>query len=74
MEKINHYMMKHLARVRESQKYKEFKYRKTLKDAISKRGEKSKVIAWEVMYNDSYICTLDTLKEVKQYIEHKANT
>lgn len=67
-------MMPFLAKPRVSSKYKDFKYKKVQKQVIWRRGEKASVIAWEIYYNDSYITTMDTLKEVNHYIKLKAST
>ena len=75
-EKISHYMLKHLTRRRilQSEKLRNFKYQKTVVPSRSKSRPKDGRIAWDVFYNDSYIMSFDTLKEVKYFITEKANT
>lgn len=67
-------MLPYLKTQRCSKIYREFSYKKTLKDSINKKKELHKVIAWDVFYMGSYITTLDTLKEVRHFIDEKANT
>ena len=69
----NHFMLKHLTQNRTSDKFPGFSYRKVLKDSSGKHGYISKVIAWDVFESDKKLTTLDTLKEVKYYIETLAN-
>lgn len=64
-----HYMLPHHSQVRSSPKIAPYSYRKTIKDARSKRGEKYKVIEWEVYKQDLLEIKLGTLKEVTYYIE-----
>jgi hypothetical protein len=68
-EQINHFMLKHLTQNRTSDKFRGFSYRKVLKDSSGKHGYISKVIAWDVYESDKKLTTLDTLKEVKYYIQ-----
>jgi hypothetical protein len=68
-EQVNHYMMKHLTQNRISDKFRGFSYRKILKDSSTTRGRIYKVIAWDVFESDKKLTTLDTLKEVKYYIQ-----
>jgi hypothetical protein len=68
---MNQYMLKHLTKNRTSDKYRGFSYKKVLVDSINKKGEVNKVIAWDIFYSDKRLTTLDTLKEVKYYIETK---
>lgn len=68
-EQINHFMLKHLTQNRTSDKFRGFSYRKILKDSLGTRGRIYKVIAWEIFESDKKLTTLDTLKEVKYYIE-----
>lgn len=68
----NHYMLKHLVQNRTSDRFRGFSYRKVLKDSSGKHGYISKVIAWDVFESDKKLTTLDTLKEVKFYIETRA--
>jgi|APFre7841882793_1041355.scaffolds.fasta_scaffold101012_1 hypothetical protein len=69
----NHFMLKHLTQNRTSDKFRGFSYRKVLKDSSGKHGYISKVIAWDVFESDKKLTTLDTLKEVKYYIQTLAN-
>ena len=69
-ETMNQYMLKHLIQNRTSDKYRGFSYRKILVDSNRTKGY-SKVIAWDIYYQDVRLTTLDTLKEVKYYIETK---
>lgn len=75
-------MLPHLTKNRESDKFRGFSYRKKLVDrshvyVIKPTGKskivKSKVIAWDVFYQDTYLAEFDTLKEVKYFIKEKAN-
>ena len=68
---MNQYMMKYLVRQRTLQKYSNFKYQKTLIDSRTKKGQVTKVIAWDVYFSGVKLTTLGTLKEVKYYIETK---
>lgn len=68
---MNQYMMKYLVRPRTLQKYSNFSYQKILIDSKTKKGEVSKVIAWDVYFSGVKLTTLGTLKEVKYYIETK---
>jgi hypothetical protein len=70
---MNQYMMKHLIQNRTSDRFRGFSYRKTLVNSNRTRGY-SKVIAWDIYYQDVKLTTLDTLKEVKYYIESKTRT
>ena len=72
-EQVNHFMLKHLVQNRTSDKFRGFSYRKVLKDSSGKHGYISKVIAWDVFESDKKLTTLDTLKEVKYYIQTLAN-
>jgi hypothetical protein len=72
-EQVNHFMLKHLTQNRTSDKFRGFSYRKILKDSLGTRGRIYKVIAWEIFESDKKLTTLDTLKEVKYYIETLAN-
>jgi hypothetical protein len=63
--------MRYLVRPRTLKKYGNFSYQKVLIDSINKRGEVSKVIAWDVYFSGVKLTTLGTLKEVKYYIETK---
>jgi len=66
-------MLKHLTKRRDSDRFRGFSYRKTLRDVTNRKGvTTSKVIAWEISYENEYLTTLDTLKEVTYYIETKA--
>lgn len=67
---MNQYMLKHLTQNRTSDKYRGFSYRKTLVTSNRTKGY-TLVIAWDVYYQDKKLTTLDTLKEVKYYIETK---
>ena len=64
-------MLKHLARPRISDVYKEFTYTRIL---VPSKITKHKIINWEIHFNGSYVITLETLKEVKRFISEKANT
>jgi hypothetical protein len=71
---MNHYMLAHLTKNRESDKFRGFSYRKTLKDSKSNSNYyQSKVIAWDVYYSERKLATLDTLKEVKHFISTEAS-
>jgi len=65
---MNQYMMKYLVRPRTLKTYVLYSYQKTLVDSITKRGEVTKVIAWDVYFCGIKTATLPNLKEVKQYI------
>ena len=65
--------MKHLIQNRTSDRFRGYSYRKTLVDSIRTKGY-TKVIAWDIYYQDKKLTTLDTLKEVKYYIESKTRT
>lgn len=79
-------MLEHLSKNRESDKFRGFSYRKKLVDRTRTkvviypsgnkgvRHIKSKVIAWDVMFHGKVLTEFDTLKEVKHYINEKANT
>lgn len=74
---MSHYMLAHLIKNRESDKFRGFSYRKTLKDTgfvHQVKNVPTKVIAWDVYYKDEKLIQLDTLKEVNHYIKEKANT
>ena len=66
----------HLRRLRYSDqdKLREFSYARTIVPALDKRNAKRLRYAWAVSYNSSYIITLPTLKEVKEFIQRKVNT
>jgi len=69
---VNHYMLKHLVQNRTSDKFRGFSYRKILVDSSNNRkGYQAKVIAWDIYYQNVRLTQLDTLKEVKYYIETK---
>jgi len=68
---MNQYMLDYLVRPRTLNKYSGFTYKKTLIDSSKKRGRNAKVIAWDVYFKDVKLTTLETLKEVKYYIETK---
>jgi hypothetical protein len=68
---MNQYMLKHLTQNRTSDRFRGFSYRKILVDSRNKRGEINKAIAWDIYYQDVRLTTLDTLKEVKYYIDTK---
>lgn len=67
---MNQYMMEHLTKNRSSDRFRGFSYRKTLIASNRTKGY-TKVIAWDVYYKDVKLTTLDTIKEVKHYIETK---
>jgi hypothetical protein len=69
---MNQYMMKHLVQNRTSDRFRGFSYRKTLISSSRTKGY-SKVIAWDIYYQDTKLTTLGTLKEVKYYIESKTS-
>ena len=63
-------MLPHHTRERKSDKFRGFSYRKVLKDSDARRYRgQSKVIAWDVLFKGDKLATLDTLKEVKHFIE-----
>lgn len=66
---MTHYMLPHHASIRTSAKIRPYSYRKVIVDTKSKRGEKYKVIEWEVYKQDLLEIKLGTLKEVTYYIE-----
>lgn len=66
-----HYMLEHLRKNRTSDRFRGFSYRKTL--IQSSRTKYTKVIAWDIYYQDKKLTTLDTLKEVRHYIESKTS-
>jgi hypothetical protein len=69
-------MLKHLTRQRtlRENKYKEFSYRKALRNSYNSRGRLSQVIVWDVFYNSSFIQQFENLSEVKKFIKEKAET
>lgn len=68
-------MLPYLTKQRDSKIMREFSYKKTLvKTSYNKRNPNNRVIAWDVFYLGSYIDTFSTLKEVKAFIDEKANT
>lgn len=67
---MNQYMLKHLTQNRTSDRFRGFSYRKVLVPSNKTHGY-THVIAWDVYYQDVKLTTLDTLKEVKYYIETK---
>jgi hypothetical protein len=67
-----HYMLEHLRKNRTSDRFRGFSYRKTLISSNRTKGY-SKVIAWDIYYQDTKLTTLGTLKEVKYYIESKTS-
>ncbi len=64
-------MLKHLTTNRSSDRFRGFSYRKVLVDSRTKRGERTKIINWDVYYQDTKLTTLPYLKDVKCYIETK---
>jgi hypothetical protein len=68
-----HYMLEHLRKNRTSDRFRGFSYRKTLVTSARTKGY-TKVIAWDIFYQDKKLTTLDTLKEVRYYIESKTRT
>lgn len=73
---MNHYMLKHLTRQRRlrENKYKDFSYKKTLRNSYNGRGDLSQVIVWDVFYNSSFIQQFENLSQVKEFIKEKAET
>ncbi len=69
---MNQYMLKHLTKNRTSDRFRGFSYKKVLVTSTRSK-EYNKVIAWDVYYKDVKLTTLDTLKEVKYYIESKTS-
>lgn len=65
-------MMNYLTKPRKSDKFRGFSYRKTLRDSLCKKGNLSKIIAWEIFYQEDKLATLDTIKEVKHFISSNA--
>lgn len=68
-----HYMLPHLAKNRESDKFRGFSYRKILVESPNTTDTyHSKIINWEIKYQDTVLNRVSTLREAKIYIASKA--